>query len=106
MAEVGQPFTSGNWVVKEGREDDFVSRWTEFVEWSIDTMGAGASDPPVLIRQEANPRHFLSFGGWRDADTVQKWRSHPEFAERLGRCRELCDEFVAGDYAVVAAPKR
>lgn len=105
MAEVGEPFTSGNWVVKEGREDEFITRWTEFVQWSIETMGHGAFDPPVLIRETADPRHFVSFGGWSDPETVAKWRSHPEFPSRLGRARELCDEFVAGDYTVAAAPK-
>jgi heme-degrading monooxygenase HmoA len=104
VAEVGQPFSSGNWIVSEGREEDFIARWTEFVEWSVATMGTGASESPILIRETAQPRHFISFGGWKDAETVQKWRGHPEFAERLGRCRELCDEFVAGDYTVASAP--
>jgi heme-degrading monooxygenase HmoA len=104
MAEVGQPFTSGNWVVKAGREDEFVARWTEFVQWSIDTMGAGVSDAPILIRETASPNHFVSFGGWKDTETVQSWRRSVAFPERLGRCRELCDEFVAGDYTVASAP--
>jgi heme-degrading monooxygenase HmoA len=105
MTTVGQPFSSGNWVVKDGQEDEFIARWTDFVRWSIETMGEGAFDAPILIREDANPRHFISFGGWRDAETVAKWRSHPEFQERLGRARELCDEFVAGDYTAVAAPQ-
>lgn len=104
MPKVGQPFTSGNWIAKEGKEDELVARWTEFVHWSIDAMGSDATETPVLIRETANLRHFISFGGWSDPETVTQWRQHPEFHERLGRCRELCDEFVAGDYTVAAAP--
>lgn len=105
MANIGEPFTSGNWIVKEGREDEFIVRWTEFVEWSIQTMGSDAADPPVLIRETTNPRRFISFGGWSNAEAVQRWRQHPDFADRLGRARELCDEFAAGDFIVAAAPK-
>lgn len=104
MPKVGQPFTSGDWIAKEGQEDELVTRWTEFVEWSVQEMGSGATELPILIRDTSNPRHFISFGGWKDAGTVQAWRQHPEFQEKLGRCRELCDEFVAGDYTVVSAP--
>lgn len=104
MTKIGQPFTSGNWTVKEGMEDEFVVRWTEFVHWSVQTMGAGATESPILIRETAKPRHFISFGGWKDPEAVGAWREHPEFQERLGRCRELCDEFVAGDYTVASAP--
>jgi len=104
VATVGQPFTSGDWVAKEGQEEALIARWTEFVEWSVETLGADATESPILIRDSADPRHFISFGGWRDAETVQSWRQHPEFQERLGRCRELCDEFVAGDYTVASAP--
>jgi hypothetical protein len=104
MAKIGQPFTSGDWIAKEGLGDEFIARWTEFVHWSVEEMGSGATESPVLIQDAANPRHFISFGGWSDPETVKSWREHPEFQQRLGSCRELCDEFAAGDYTVAAAP--
>lgn len=104
MAAVGQPFSSGNWIAKDGQEDELVARWTEFVEWTVKEMGDGATESPILIRDAANPKHFISFGGWRDSETVKAWREHPEFQERLGRCREVCDDFAAGDYIVASAP--
>lgn len=91
MAQVGQSFTSGNWIAKEGQENELIARWTELAEWSLQEMADGVTEAPILIRDAANPRHFISFGGWKDPETVQAWRQRPEFQERLGRCRELCD---------------
>jgi heme-degrading monooxygenase HmoA len=96
--DLGRQFTSGNWIVKEGNEETFVQRWTEFTEWSKSAASGATSF--FLIRDDGNPQHFLSFGGWDDFDSVKKWRQSPEFGERLGKCRELCDEFQAGDYSL------
>lgn len=33
---MGEPaYTSGRWLVREGEEQDFIRRWTEFTEWSL-----------------------------------------------------------------------
>jgi quinol monooxygenase YgiN len=55
-----------------------------------------------LIQQADVPERFLSFGNWDDQSAVDAWRQSPDFAERLGRCRELCDEFTAHDFEPVA----
>jgi heme-degrading monooxygenase HmoA len=98
---VGQPYTSGNWVVKAGQEEAFIAAWTAFAEWSL--QNAAGAEAVVLIRDSNDPRHFLSFGAWADPGSVQAWRSSDEFRERLGKCRALCDVFEAGDYALAAA---
>jgi heme-degrading monooxygenase HmoA len=100
MEAEGQ-FTSGNWVVKEQNEDLFVERWTEFAQWSKETA-SGVGNVFFLIRDASNPRHFISLGSWSDFDSVNRWRSSPGFAERLNHCRELCEEFKAGDYVLAA----
>jgi hypothetical protein len=43
MATIGQPYTSGVWTVRDGSEDEFVSRWTEFVRSAVD--GGPARSP-------------------------------------------------------------
>jgi heme-degrading monooxygenase HmoA len=97
-------YVSGQWRVKAGSEEEFVTRWLAFTGWSLDNApGAGSF---VLIRDTADPRHFVSFGTWDDPESVHAWRSSPEFAELLGRCRELCEEFRAGDYELAASPAR
>ena len=101
MSKMGQPYTSGRWGVRAGMQDEFVSRWTEFTEWAL--VSAPGAEHFVLIRDAEDPLRFTSFGAWEDKASVDAWRSSPEFAERLGRCRELCDEFVPTDSILTAA---
>jgi heme-degrading monooxygenase HmoA len=101
MTKVGQPYTSGNWVVKAGSEDEFISRWTDFVQWAHDN--ASGAQNFMLIRDVSDPRHFVSFGAWDDSESVAAWRSGEEFARRLAVCRELCDDFSTTDSTLAAA---
>ncbi|HEY3210740.1 MAG TPA: antibiotic biosynthesis monooxygenase family protein [Actinomycetota bacterium] len=101
MAKIGQPYTSGNWMVREGNEEEFVTRWTEFTEWSL--ANAPGAETFLLIRDATDPRHFNSFGSWEDAGNVTAWRDRPEFQERLAACRALCDDFKGTDFTLSAA---
>jgi heme-degrading monooxygenase HmoA len=95
-----QPFTSGDWVVKQGSEQEFIERWSDFAQWAKgNASGAGSF---WLIQEKEEPSHFISFGSWADDDSVQSWRSGPEFPTRLGHVREVCDQFVAKDFHLVA----
>jgi heme-degrading monooxygenase HmoA len=100
----GQPYTSGNWLVKEGEVDAFIAEWSAFTEWSLED--ASGAESFVLIQDSGDPRRFLSFGAWADPESVTAWREGDEFRERLGRCRALCEEFEAHDYVAVAAHVR
>jgi heme-degrading monooxygenase HmoA len=101
MPTSGQPYVSGNWMVKEGSEDEFILRWTEFTGWSQANM-AGAQGF-TLLRQVDDPRHFVSFGSWQTREQVDAWRSNEGFQQRLARCRELCDDFAGTDFTVASA---
>jgi heme-degrading monooxygenase HmoA len=100
MTNVGQPFTSGNWTVKPGNEEEFIRRWTEFTSWA--QREASGAQGFVLIRHMDDPRQFVSFGSWESKDAVDRWRSTPEFVQYLGACREVCDEFRPADSTVAA----
>jgi heme-degrading monooxygenase HmoA len=102
MSKLGQPYTSGHWTVKPGSEEEFIARWTEFTEWAM--QEAPGAESFYLIRDEADPQRFISFGAWDDYDSVSAWRNRPEFVEMLGRCRALCDDFQAGDFVLAATP--
>lgn len=93
---MGDRFTSGNWIVKDGMEADFLSRWTELAEWA--KTSAGDSSTFILMKDAADPRHYVSMGGWADKASVDAWRSTPEFAQKLSRCREVCEAFRPNDY--------
>jgi len=93
-------YASGTWIVTKGREEEFVRRWTEFLQWTrstFDELGTAQ-----LIRDEESPGHFVSFATWKSVETLRDWRSRPEFAERLSACRALCDEFRGSSYTLAA----
>jgi len=94
-------FVSGNWHVARGNEAEFVSRWTEFLEWSRDS--APGFVRAILIQDVADPNHYLSVGYWKSAEARSAWQSNPTFAEKLGACRALCDEFKSGTYQLIVA---
>jgi heme-degrading monooxygenase HmoA len=87
-------FASGNWIAREGNEDEFVSRWLEFLRWTQEN--ADGFSEATLIRDNSDPRHFLSFAQWESEEAQQGWRSLPGFAEKFGACHELCEDFQGG----------
>ena len=70
-------YTSGVWIVKKGREDDFARRWQE----SSDSVSLDFPDVTFrLMRDRENPQRFVSLGdGWRNVEQVEAARSSPAF---------------------------
>lgn len=89
-------FASGTWKVKEGSEDEFVSRWRDWIASS--TRGVAGFGSARLLRDLGDPRHFLSFSDWDDPDSRRAWKESTEFAEGMAWVRELCDDFSGADY--------
>lgn len=105
MVSVSQTFASGNWVVTSGREDEFISRWTEFLQWT--KVSAPGFIRATLIRHTGDdPRHFVSFAEWDNVESRGKWRSIPGYADRFSACKALTDEFHGGDYTVAVSITR
>ena len=98
MDKRGQPYSAGDWTVKEGKEAEFIERWSSFTKWSAEN--APGAESFLLIQALDNPRHFLSVGSWQDTDSVRAWRQRPEFGELFSKCRELCDDMTGSDYAL------
>ena len=94
------PYASGNWVVTPGCEKKFVERWTDFLEWTRSSFAELRS--AQLIQDAEDPRHFVSFASWNNADAMQIWRARPEFAEKLDACRALCEDFRGASYTLAA----
>jgi len=100
MTQDRQPFASGNWLVTDGKQDEFVARWTEFLGWTRANVPGleGAS----LIQDTGDPRHFVSFALWSDAGARGAWKQMAGFAEHLGACRALCEEMAGSDFELAA----
>ena len=101
MAESGQPYSMGDWTVKDGHDEAFIAEWRSFAEWSMATAAGARS--AKLLRDSGNRRHFISLGEWESPDAMSAWRGSEEFSERLGRCREHCEDFEAHDYSAAAS---
>ena len=65
-------YTSGVWIVKKGREDEFARRWQE----SSDSVSLDFPDVTFrLLRDRENPRRFVSLGeGWRNVEQIEAAR--------------------------------
>jgi quinol monooxygenase YgiN len=89
-------------LVREGSEEEFVSRWTTFIEWSLDN--AAGAESFVSVRSNEEPRKFLSLGAWKNQQAQEAWREMPRIQELLGQCRQLCEEFEFHPYTLAASP--
>lgn len=84
-------YTVGIWITKPGREAEFVERWREMADWTLREIATAGSG--TLLRDRERGNRFVSFGPWADLRDIDAWRAHPGFAERVGRMRELLEEF-------------
>jgi quinol monooxygenase YgiN len=74
-------YTSGVWIVKKGREDEFARRWQEAVDRLV-------LEYPnlkfMLFRDRENRQRFLSLGeGWRNPEQFEAARSTPEYQDSM-----------------------
>ena len=54
-------FTHGTWIVKPGREEEFVEAWCEFADWTrMQIPGARGT----LLRDREERNRFHGFGPW------------------------------------------
>ena len=102
MEMTGHSYSSGEWLVSEGSEEEFIEAWASFIEWSLDN--APGAESFVLVRSTEKPRKFLSLGAWESQEAQEVWREMPRMQVMLGQCRALCDEFDTHRYALAASP--
>ena len=101
MEKTGRSYSSGEWLVREGSEEEFIERWNSFIEWSLDNAPGAVSF--VLVRSTEEPRKFLSLGAWENKEAQEAWRDMPRMQVMLGHCRALCDEFDTYRYTLAAS---
>ena len=94
------PYTSARWLVRPGQEEAFVAAWQ-----ALGRVFLRLPSPPgwgILLRSDADPREFVSFGPWPDREAIAAMRADPEAAAALARLREMCDVATPASYHVVA----
>ena len=93
-----QNYASGDWRVRPGSEDDFIARWTEFLDWTRESAPGLLS--ARLIRDADEPGHFVSFAEWQSLASLNAWRGLADFATKLGACRAICEDFRGTNYTL------
>jgi quinol monooxygenase YgiN len=101
MERTGQSYSSGEWLVRAGSEQEFIETRTTFIEWSLDN--APGAESFVLVRSTEEPRKFLSLGAWESQQAQEAWREMPQMQVMLGQCRALCDEYDTHRYTLAAS---
>lgn len=94
-----QAYTLTVWRVKPGMEDEFVRRWSEWIEWS---HRQGLQADARLLRDVERPGTFTSFGPWATLAAVKSWRALEGYHERVARLQEVLEGFEPHTLELVA----
>ncbi len=90
MDEINQRFSVGIWLVKPGKEYDFIVAFNEFARWVFNqNLGAGEV---YLLQDLQEPRRFITCGPWDSIQKIEEWRQLPEFEKFFIKAKEMCDE--------------
>jgi len=101
MGDAVTTWASGDWSVKPGNEEEFVGRWRDWLQWSRDNIAGFRS--ATLIRDAQDASHFVSFSDWADVESRESWKNSEGFREKFASCKELCDGFRGGDFALAVS---
>ena len=99
---MGQLYTHGRWVVKEGQQKKFEAAWQEVAEWTNANFLGVVGGEARLLQDLDDPTLFYSFGPWETLDAIRAWRADDGFGERVGRMRELLESFEPHTLRTVA----
>lgn len=91
-------YTLGEWTVMPGREEEFVTAWRQFAEWT--TTNVRGNTWAKLLQDSDAPQRFVSFGPWESDDAVAEWRQNPAFEEHVAKIRELVEGFTPHNMSV------
>ncbi len=89
-------YSSGDWHVKPGKEQEFIDTWKQFASWSASEFGGGTGMQGIgakLLRDKEDPSFFRSVGEWPDERMLEEWRSSDGFKQRSEKLREMVDDF-------------
>ncbi len=103
MEHSRQPYTLGIWKVKPGNEQAFIAAWQALAIWTEDHFSSGGRG--YLLQDDAQPQLFVSYGSWKDTQTIASWRATPEFQTFAAKAKILCEKLEPHSMRLVAASR-
>lgn len=76
---MGTCFSSTDWLVKDGKQEEFIARWTSFLTWTRETQDG--LERVSLVVDITDPCRYVSLGEWRDPADRQAWQDDPRLLE-------------------------
>lgn len=86
-------FTSGDWVAKEGHEEQFVAAFRKSGADDVDPPISGLLRRPRLFENIERPGHYKSYAEWESLEAVNEFRSRPDFAGMLQAMSDHLQDF-------------
>ncbi len=83
-------YTLGIWLVKPGRENDFVQAWRDLARKTQEDYPAAKG---VLMHDRDVPNRFISTGPWESLEQIEQWRGSENFQHNLQAIKELLEHF-------------
>jgi quinol monooxygenase YgiN len=83
------PYTSGRFSVKPGEEDAFISAVEAVADWTM--VNFPSVREIILLRDSSRRRGFFTIFRWEDEDSIEVWRSAPEFGAYMTQISEHCE---------------
>ena len=80
-----------SWVVKRGRDLEFVAAWQAYAKWLISKHGSKGS--PQLFRDNLDPAHYVSIDYWDDNEALTAIRNSVYFCRESYRLQQLTMHF-------------
>ncbi|MBI0584699.1 MAG: antibiotic biosynthesis monooxygenase [Methanomassiliicoccus sp.] len=83
-------FSMAIWDVKRGMEDEFVEAWTSFAKWTSKNRPGALG--VWLLKDRSFPQRYITFGPWKDLESLKAWRETDEFDSFLDKARKMCTD--------------
>jgi quinol monooxygenase YgiN len=83
------PYTSGRFSVKLGEEDAFISAVEAVADWTMVTFPSVLEI--TLLRDSSRRGGFFTVFRWEDEESIEAWRSDPEFGAYMTQISEHCE---------------
>ena len=85
-----QCYFVGDWLIKKGREQEFKTVWTDFVQWTLDRkLGEGEIN---LYQDLGEPRRFYALWRCGPEHSVEQWTRETRYKEFVMRMRAFCEK--------------